>query len=326
MSEIKDSKKYYKVPESLLKQAEERGYKPVTWKEQTVFDPYYDQMEDHWSSSTSFVNFWAFKDSMPMYYKIYKGFVLLMNYLCTDGYPLAVPCLGKYTKEAVADCIAELKRDFDFLGYPLVFMDITPWMLPYYTEAGIEFDIEDDRDYRDYIFTPEEFLAGMEKQDDRYRYRYFMRKYEYETLELTEALADECRQFMNEHWCGVKEVCDVCHYGCLKQVIDNLLLVFDRVRCNGILVRVNGAPAGLCVVSVRNGLGIYQYKNAINRIKGLNEYLLRECFDRYMNGVVDTINYTEDMGMESLRYYKEHMAPSYGLLSKLTLREKESIK
>lgn len=34
------------------------------------------------------------------------------------------------------------------------------------------------------------------------------------------------------------------------------------------------------------------------------------------------INYTEDMGVENLRYYKEHMAPAHTLLSKLTLTER----
>lgn len=37
--------------------------------------------------------------------------------------------------------------------------------------------------------------------------------------------------------------------------------------------------AGLCIVSCRNGLGVYQYKNAVNRIKGINEYLLRESLN-----------------------------------------------
>ena len=79
--------------------------------------------------------------------------------------------------------------------------------------------------------------------------------------------------------------------------------------------------AGLCIVSCRNGLGVYQYKNAVNRMKGINEYLLRESFERYLQSA-DTINYTEDMGVENLRYYKEHMAPAHTLLSKLTLTER----
>jgi hypothetical protein len=193
-------------------------------------------------------------------------------------------------------------------------------MLPYYEAGDIHFDIEDNRDYMDYTFTPEEFLAGMDKQDDRYRYNYFKRKFEYETEEITPLHREECRVFMEEEWCGNKS-CEECHCGCLLRVIDNLIAVFDKIRINGIIVRVDGKIVGLSIVSCHNGLGVYQYKNAVNRIKGLNEYLLKESFERYLKSA-RTINYTEDMGVESLRYYKEHMAPTYTLLSKLTLTQR----
>ena len=125
---------------------------------------------------------------------------------------------------------------------------------------------------------------------------------------------------MEREWCGEK-TCEECHCGCLLRVIDNLVPVFDKIRINGILVRVEGKMAGLCIVSCRNGLGVYQYKNAVNRIKGINEYLLRESFERYLQSA-DTINYTEDMGVENLRYYKEHMAPAHTLLSKTYINRK----
>ena len=213
-------------------------------------------------------------------------------------------------------------RREDFAGFDaqLIIMDVVPWMLPYYEASGIQFEIEDNRDYMDYTFTPEQFLAGMDTQDDRYRYNYFKRRFAYETEEITPFHREEIREFMEREWCGEK-TCEECHCGCLLRVIDNLVPVFDKIRINGILVRVEGKMAGLCIVSCRNGLGVYQYKNAVNRIKGINEYLLRESFERYLQSA-DTINYTEDMGVENLRYYKEHMAPAHTLLSKLTLTER----
>ena len=317
-----DTKQYKDMSDTLRARIEAQGYTPVTPDKQSFFDPYYDAMEGHWSANTSFLNLWAWKESYPAFYKEFGENIILINYLRTEGYPVAVPCLGPYSNENVQAVIGELKKDFAAFEYPLVFMDITPWMLPYYTSGDTQFDIEDLREYQDYVFTPEEFLAGMDMQDDRYRYRYFKRKFEYETVEITPELYDECSAFMEEHWCGDK-TCDECHCGCLKKVVENLVPNFDTLRVYGILVRVNGEAAGICIVTSRNGLGIYQYKNAINKIKGLNEYLLRECFERYMQGKVDMINYTEDMGVESLRYYKEHMAPSYSLLSKYTLTIKE---
>ena len=314
-----DAKNYYTMPQRLMERLNKRGYKQITWQQQMEFDPYYDMMNGHWCANTSFLNLWGWHDTFTAYYKKTDEYIYIIQYLWSDGYPVAAPCLGNYTKDGIEKVIRELREDFEFFGYPLVFMDITPWMLPYFTEAGIDFSIEDLRELQDYVFTPDEFVEGMDQSDDRYRYRYFKRRYNYETLVLSSEYADECAEFMDKNWCVNRE-CDGC-CGCLKQVLFNVISKFDSVRCYGILVRVDGDMAGLCIVTNRNGLGVYQYKNAINRIKGINEYLLRESYERFMQGV-DMINYTEDMGIESLRYYKEHLAPNYSLLSKYTLREK----
>ena len=315
-----DTKKYYKIPQKMLEIFLARGYQELRVEDQSLFDPYYDSMNEHWSANTCFLNLIGWRDSYPTYFKIAEGLLINITYLNTEGYPVAVPFVGNYTEEKIKKAMQILKEDFAGFDAQLIIMDVVPWMLPYYEASGIQFEIEDNRDYMDYTFTPEQFLAGMDTQDDRYRYNYFKRRFAYETEEITPSHQEEIREFMEKEWCGEK-TCEECHCGCLLQVIDNLVPVFDKIRINGILVRVEGKMAGLCIVSCRNGLGVYQYKNAVNRIKGINEYLLRESFERYLQSA-DTINYTEDMGVENLRYYKEHMAPAHTLLSKLTLTER----
>ena len=315
-----DTKKYYKIPQKMLEIFLARGYQELRVEDQSLFDPYYDSMNEHWSANTSFLNLIGWRDSYPTYFKIAEGLLINITYLNTEGYPVAVPVVGNYTEEKIKKAMQILKEDFAGFDAQLIIMDVVPWMLPYYEASGIQFEIEDNRDYMDYTFTPEQFLAGMDTQDDRYRYNYFKRRFAYETEEITPFHREEIRDFMEREWCGEK-TCEECHCGCLLRVIDNLVPVFDKIRINGILVRVEGKMAGLCIVSCRNGLGVYQYKNAVNRIKGINEYLLRESFERYLQSA-DTINYTEDMGVENLRYYKEHMAPAHTLLSKLTLTER----
>ncbi len=297
-----------------------QGYQELMPQHQSLFDPYYDSMNGHWSANTCFMNMIGWKDSYPTYFKMAEGLLINITYLCTEGYPVAVPFLGEYTEERIRKALQVLKEDFAAFHSPLVIMDVVPWMLPYYEAGSIRFDLEDNRDYMDYTFTPEEFLAGMDAQDDRYRYRYFKRRFAYETEEIRPFHREECQAFMENEWCQDKS-CEECHCGCLLKVVDNLLLIFDQIRINGIIVRVDGKMSGICIVSCRNGLGVYQYKNAINHIKGINEYLLRESFERYLQSAC-TINYTEDMGVKGLRRYKEHMAPSYTLLSKYTLTER----
>ena len=314
-----DEKQYYDVPESFLKAIEEQGYKPVAVEDQTLFDPYYDAMEGHWSANSSFVNLWAWKESLPCYYKIVGELIVPVFYLRAYGYAVVGAMIGHYTDAGIGEVLRILHEDFRAMGEKFCIMDVVPWMRPYFERNG-DFTYEDLRDNMDYTFTPEEFQAGMDASDDRYRYRYFLRKYNFETLEFTPEHLDDCNAFMEKYWCD-RTGCEECQSGCLKQVVANIIPYYGKLRCYGIIVYVDGEPSGICLVTSRNHLGIYQYKNANNRIKGLNEYLLRETFERFMQDV-DCINYTEDMGVENLRYYKEHMAPSFTLLSKLTLREK----
>ena len=296
------------------------GYRKVEPEDQTLFDPYYDQMNQPWSGSTAFLNFIAWNDSLPVYFKEADGMIIGLCYESNEGILVGIPFIGRYTKESVRQAFAILKEDFNEIGERLVIMDVVKWMLPYYDALDdFEFDIEDLREYMEYIYTVADFEAGMEKQDDRYRYRYFMRKNDYEVEEITPAHKDEILSFMEQIWCADKP-CSECHFGCMLDVTERVISAFDKLHVNGILVRVDGRIAGFCVVTKRMGQGIYQFKHAINSIKGINEYMLRECYERYLKDC-DIINYTEDCGIESLRRYKMNLATAYSLSSRLTLKE-----
>ena len=300
----------------------ELGYRLVVPEDQSFFDPYYDKMNGFWTTSSCFPNFIGWMDSFVVYVKEVDDMLVNLLYLKNEGYLIAGPFLGRYENGKIKKLVKMLHEEFGKLNSPMVLMDIADWMLPFYQATDIEFTVENDRDVSEYVFTPEEFTAGMDTQDDRYRRRYFERKFDFETVEISSADYDEIDSFMDSKWCSIVPDCKNCHSGCLKKVILNIVKNFEKLRVNGILVRVNNETAGLCIVSCRNGLGVYQYKNDVNRIKGINEYLLHECYERYLKDA-DLINYTEDMGEESLRYYKEHMAPSYSLSPRLTLRTKD---
>ncbi len=307
------------IPEEMLGRILKLGYQPVTPEDQTVFDPYYDRMDRYWAASSSFVNMIAWHASLPFFYKISGDMIVAICYESNEKILVGVPFVGLYTEDSVAAAFAVLRRDFEEIGEPLVIMDVTRWMLPYYERLG-SFEIEDRRDFMEYIYTAKAFEEGMERQDDRYRRNYFMRRFDYEAVEIQTTHKDEIRAFMDDYWCGTRK-CEDCQYGCLADVTDSVVEAFDRLHVNGILVRVDGKAAGFCIVTNRSGQAIYQFKNAINRIKGINEYLLKECYDRYLKGA-DIINYTEDCGIESLRNYKMKLCREYTLSSRLTLYER----
>ena len=42
-----------------------RGYQELRVEDQSLFDPYYDSMNEHWSANTSFLNLIGWRDSYP---------------------------------------------------------------------------------------------------------------------------------------------------------------------------------------------------------------------------------------------------------------------
>ena len=48
-----DTKKYYKIPQKMLEIFLARGYQELRVEDQSLFDPYYDSMNEHWSANTA---------------------------------------------------------------------------------------------------------------------------------------------------------------------------------------------------------------------------------------------------------------------------------
>ncbi len=307
------------MPEQQLQTLERLGYQRVKPTDQRIFSPYYDQMNGHWSSATCFLCLVAYEGTITAFYKKAGEVLLCLEYDAIADELVAIPFIGRYTQETVSCAFQILQSDMAALGVPLVVMDIVPWMLSFYDKTGVSWEITDLRDLRDYIYQRSDFLASMESSDNRYRYRYFLRRYEPETITLTEEYWRECRDCMEEFWCPHVD-CSSCHYGCPRDTVVRVMKEFENMETDGLLVRVGGRPVGFCITTCRNGLGVYQFKHANNHIKGVNEYLLRECFDRFLADA-EEINYTEDMGLEHLRTYKVRLSP-YTLQPKLTLRAK----
>lgn len=309
------------LPEPLVRQLARLGYRRVTKHEQRVFDPYYDAMNDHWTSAACFLCILAWRDAIPTFYKPVGGLLCCLQYDGTVGEWTAIPFMGRYSPESVGNAFRVLRADMEALRFPLKVMELSEWMLPFYQGLdGISWEVERPRELADYIYRRTDFENALNSSDNRYRYRYFLRRFSPETVVLTPDRREECMDFMRAAWCPGRECADC--FCCPVETIGNVTDALDAVRADGVLVRVDGKPAGFCITTCRNGLGIYQFKHAYNHMKGINEYLLRECFTRFLSGA-EEINFTDDMGVESLRAYKSRLAP-YTLSPRIVLRGKAS--
>ena len=99
-----DTKKYYKIPQKMLEIFLARGYQELRVEDQSLFDPYYDSMNEHWSANTSFLNLIGWRDSYPTYFKIAEGLLINITYLNTSGScSVCRKLYGGKDKESYAD-------------------------------------------------------------------------------------------------------------------------------------------------------------------------------------------------------------------------------
>ena len=308
------------VSEQLFNQLMQLGYKPLKAEDYPVFQPYYDAMNEQYSSEISFLSMVTWSTSIFNFYKPMGDMLCCLEYVSKEKYWTASPFIGHYSQQNVETAFRILRKDMQTLHLPLKIMDMSEWMFPFYQGiSGISWKVENLRDFMEYIYEREDFFKSMDSPDSRYRYRYFLRHFSPETVLLTSAHSEECTDYMKETWCPVRECSDCC--ACPLEGVKTLLDAWDSLQANGILVRVNRKCAGFCIVSCQDGLGIYLFKHANNHMKGINEYLLRECLTRFLPDV-ERINYTADVGIEGLRAYKSKLAP-YTLSPCLILYEEK---
>ena len=76
-----------------------RGYQELRVEDQSLFDPYYDSMNEHWSANTSFLNLIGWRESYPTYFKIAEGLLINITYL-----KLPNTLLPKLLQNALLNC------------------------------------------------------------------------------------------------------------------------------------------------------------------------------------------------------------------------------
>lgn len=299
---------------------EQFGFKYLKPEDKDIFDEYYDKMQQPWASSISFTSMIAWNHSIKIYYKKINTFLVCLAWDISKKEWVCIPFLGEYKQNMINETFAEVKKLFETMNVSFMFTDISEWMKPYYEAIpDTEWTVINERGLCDYIYNADEFAAAMEKSKVRYDYNYFIKKYDPQLEIMTKAEKEQCKVFLKEVWCG-EHTCEDCCYGCLLDTAENMFDTLEFKETNGIVVKSQGNIVSYCIVSCRNGQAIYQFKKTARGYRGINEYLHRECYERFLKDA-EIINYTEDMDLEGLRKYKEKLAP-YRLAPKYELQLK----
>lgn len=285
-----------------------------------LFRRYLVQMESGYASTMSFASMMAWRQAVPIYYMEAEGFLQAIAYDTYHERLSWLPLIGDYGNGKIRSALAwQLEKTRQF-GIRYLVTDVSRQMLPYYKEAlPIAFLAEYDAGDSDYVYALEDFKKALDTQETRYNYYYFIRKFEPVTEVLKPRHLEICKEFISQSWCYCHS-CEECGYGCQKDTAECILSEIEQSGAKGIAVFSKGQMTGYCIVSQENGQIIFLFKKTKHGVRGMNEFLHRECIERFA-GNADRVNYTEDMNIEGLRTYKQRLC-QYELFPRYTLMEK----
>lgn len=221
--------------------------------------------------------------------------------------------------------LAEQARAADFQEYHFVPQSYLDAAGP--AEVEKFFVVSEQREYEDYVYRVAD-LAGLPGRDYAKK-RNLVRQFERDFVSPGRARAElitpvnsgEClaclegwRQRRQERdWTAVLE--------CERQAISKALRHFVALELQGAMVRVDGEVRGFGIGSrLQDDTWILNFEKASDQIKGLYQFLDRECSRRLFAGAV-FINKESDLGDAGLSRAKHSYHPALRVKSyRLTLR------
>jgi len=209
------------------------------------------------------------------------------------------------------------------------------WFVPedyvsLYGRADIDarFLVQEQPEFEDYIYLTKDLaeLRGNRYAKKRNLIHQFTREYLDRDRVRVEAMGPEsqaeCLAFL-EQWCIERE-CDLPSnwpLACEKKAAEATIRSLRELEAEGLLVRIDGEVTAFGIRTRLNGqIGILNFEKAFARIKGLYQFLDRECARRLFQGY-RYISKESDMNIPELAqskmsYHPVHRVKSY----RLTLR------
>jgi uncharacterized protein len=183
-------------------------------------------------------------------------------------------------------------------------------------EVMTYFDITEHAGHADYIYQTEDLaqLKGNRYSKKRNLIHQFERQYadqgRVELAPIRPVDVNECLEFI-EKWCDAYP-CDiesdtelVCEKHAVLCSIENL----ELLRLDSILIRIDGEVSALAMgTRLTDTMGVLHFEKAYTHIKGLYQYLDRECARRLFNGYA-YLNKESDMDVPGLVQAKKSYHP-----------------
>lgn len=296
---------------------EECGFKKLTIADKVLFDVYYAKMNDNWVSTLSFASMIAWNSSIHIYHRMIGEYLCCLAYDTNSGKWYMIPFIGHYECRQLESSMKELLVLLDYLKLPVHLVSVSEWMLPFYLGLKcIRLKESYDDCLSDYIYKAEDFWSSVNNQSNRYDYYYFIKQFNPRLVSMDNDASVCYTDLVSKAFCCCHE-CVSCVYGCQLDTIRNISGAMLQTGAKGIAVYIEDALAGYAVVTLEKSQMIYHFKENLRGYRGIGTYLNRKCFELYGENM-KLINYTEDMGLDGLRKYKQKLA-DYSLSHKYEL-------
>ena len=197
------------------------------------------------------------------------------------------------------------------------------------TALSADFLLEEQKEFEDYIYWTEALaeLRGNRYTKKRNLLNQFAREYLDRDRVRVENMGgdsrEECLDFL-EKWCAERD-CDPASnwdLACEKKAAVTVIRHLRDLEAEGLFIRIDGQISAFGIsLRLNERMGILIFEKAFSRIKGLYQFLDRECAKRLFGGYL-YINKESDMNIPELAHSKMSYHPALRVKSyRLTLRE-----
>lgn len=178
------------------------------------------------------------------------------------------------------------------------------------------FDIEEEPEYTDYVYLKDDLasLGGNRYSKKRNLVNQFTRthidKGRVLMKPITPAMGPACIDFLEE-WCLERECgSDPAEdLACEKIALINALTHFETLKLSGLAIYVDDRICAFGIAShLTRDMGVLHFEKAFSHIKGLYQFLDRECARQLFPGYL-YINKESDMGIPGLARAKQSYLP-----------------